>query len=70
MSKLGIPNITKLEESVRLSLEEDIGIGDITGELINPNLLQNASLICREESILCGSNGLKLHLHCLTHYTY
>ena len=55
MSKLGIPNITKLEESVRLSLEEDIGIGDITGELINPNLLQNASLICREESILCGS---------------
>ena len=55
MSKLDIPNITKLEESVRLSLEEDIGIGDITGELINPNLLQNASLICREESILCGS---------------
>lgn len=55
MSKLGVPNITKLEESVRLSLEEDIGIGDITGELINPNLLQNASLICREESILCGS---------------
>ena len=35
MSKLGIPIITKLEESVRLSLEEDIGIGDITGELIN-----------------------------------
>ena len=55
MSKLGIPNITKLEESVRLSLEEDIGLGDITGELINPNLSQKASLICREESILCGS---------------
>ena len=55
MSKLGIPNITKLEESVRLSLEEDIGLGDITGELIDPNLSQKASLICREESILCGS---------------
>ena len=55
MSKLGIPNITKLEESVRLSLEEDIGLGDITGELINPNVSQKASLICREESILCGS---------------
>ena len=54
MSKLGIPNITKLEESVRLSLEEDIGLGDITGELIDPNLSQKASLICREESILCG----------------
>ena len=55
MSKLGIPNITKLEESVRLSLEEDIGLGDITGELIDPKLSQKASLICREESILCGS---------------
>ena len=55
MSKLGIPNITKLEESVRLSLEEDIGLGDITGELIDPNLSQKASLVCREESILCGS---------------
>ena len=55
MSKLGIPNITKLEESVRLSLEEDIGLGDITGELIDPNLSQKASLICSEESILCGS---------------
>ena len=55
MSKLGIPNLTKLEESVRLSLEEDIGLGDITGELIDPNLSQKASLICREESILCGS---------------
>ena len=55
MSKLGIPNIIKLEESVRLSLEEDIGLGDITGEFIDPNLSQKASLICREESILCGS---------------
>ena len=55
MSKFAIPNITKLEESVRLSLEEDIGLGDITGELIDPNLSQKASLICREESILCGS---------------
>ena len=39
MSKLGIPNITKLEESVRLSLEEDIGIGDITGELTSKRIL-------------------------------
>ena len=55
MSKFAIPNITKLEDSVRRALEEDIGLGDITGELIDPNLTQKASLICREESILCGS---------------
>ena len=55
MSKFALPNITKLEDSVRRALEEDIGLGDITGELIDPNLTQKASLICREESILCGS---------------
>ena len=55
MSKFAIPNITKLEDSVKRALEEDIGLGDITGELIDPNLTQKASLICREESILCGS---------------
>ena len=55
MSKRHEPNIIKIEESVKLALEEDIGIGDITGELIDPLQTQSAVLLCREESILCGS---------------
>ena len=55
MSKRHEPNSTKIEESVKLALEEDIGIGDITGELIDPLQTQSAILLCREESILCGS---------------
>ena len=55
MSKRHEPNIIKIEESVKLALEEDIGIGDITGELIDPLQTQSATLLCREESILCGS---------------
>ena len=55
MSKRHEPNSTKIEESVKLALEEDIGIGDITGELIDPLQTQSAVLLCREESILCGS---------------
>ena len=55
MSKRHEPNSVKIEESVKLALEEDIGIGDITGELIDPLQTQSATLLCREESILCGS---------------
>ena len=55
MSKRHEPNSVKIEESVKLALEEDIGIGDITGELIDPLQTQSAVLLCREESILCGS---------------
>ena len=55
MSKRHKPNSVKIEESVKLALEEDIGIGDITGVLIDPLQTQSAILLCREESILCGS---------------
>ena len=55
MSKRYEPNLLKIEESVKLALEEDIGIGDITGELIDPLQTQSAILLCREKSILCGS---------------
>ncbi len=55
MSKRHGPNLVKIEESVKLALEEDIGIGDITGELIDPLQTQSAILLCREKSILCGS---------------
>ena len=55
MSKRHEPNSVKIEESVKLALEEDIGIGDITGVLIDPLQTQSAILLCREESILCGS---------------
>ncbi len=54
MSELITPIKRKVLDSVKLALEEDIGIGDVTGELIDPQKSQTASLICREESVLCG----------------
>ena len=50
------PDLTKVNSSVNKALEEDIGLGDVTGELIDPLKFQTAELICREESILCGSS--------------
>ena len=41
------PDQSKIESSVRRALEEDIGLGDITGELIDPLLIQEAKLVCR-----------------------
>ena len=55
MSESPRPNKQRIEKSVKLALEEDIGMGDITGQLIDPLLSQSAVLITREESILCGS---------------
>ena len=55
MSNKSIIDLNKVVKSVKNALEEDIGNGDITGELINPSQSQEAILICREESILCGS---------------
>jgi len=56
MSELITPNKRKVFNSVKLALEEDIGVGDVTGRLIDPRMSQIASLICREESVLCGKD--------------
>ena len=56
--KLNVRNCIALNSgtsALHLALKSfDIGPGDITGELIDSNLSINASLICREETILCG----------------
>tara|TARA_B100000965_G_C19462628_1_gene700406 strand:- start:82 stop:912 length:831 start_codon:yes stop_codon:yes gene_type:complete len=49
------PDQKRVEISVKRALEEDIGLGDVTGELIDSHIYREAKLVCREESILCGS---------------
>ena len=44
-----------LSSSVRRALSEDIGKGDLTAELIPEQNLASASVISREEAVLCGS---------------
>lgn len=43
-----------VERSVRLALDEDIGSGDITAELIPADRQATATIITRERAILCG----------------
>ncbi len=43
-----------IERTVRWALEEDIGDGDITAELIPAENIATATIITRESAILCG----------------
>ena len=48
------PLLEGLEETVRSALEEDIGSGDITAELVPADHEATATVICRQHATLCG----------------
>jgi nicotinate-nucleotide pyrophosphorylase (carboxylating) len=43
-----------MECAVRLALQEDIGSGDITAELLPPAQMNTARIITREDCVVCG----------------
>ena len=50
------PSEKSIENSVLRALEEDIGDGDRTAALIDPLRKNRAEIVCREDSILCGTD--------------
>ncbi len=49
------PDSAIIENNVTVALEEDIGDGDLTAQLIDPETTARATLINREPLVLCGS---------------
>ncbi|UCJ18290.1 carboxylating nicotinate-nucleotide diphosphorylase [Pseudomonas sp. MM211] len=45
----------EIEANVRRSLREDIGSGDITAQLIPESRLAHATVITREDAVVCGT---------------
>lgn len=45
---------SSIEESVHSALEEDVGSGDITAQLIPPDEIAIANVISREHCVFCG----------------
>lgn len=43
-----------LSATVATALQEDVGTGDLTAQLIAANTQANAKIICREPAIICG----------------
>jgi nicotinate-nucleotide pyrophosphorylase (carboxylating) len=44
-----------LEENIRSALAEDVGTGDLTGELITKDKMVKAMVSVRENAVLCGA---------------
>ena len=49
-----LPSAQHIQQQVRLALDEDVGSGDITAELIPADRQVSGIVICREQAILCG----------------
>jgi nicotinate-nucleotide pyrophosphorylase (carboxylating) len=50
-----LPALSDIERHVRIALEEDIGSGDVTAQLVPEHQKAVARVISREEAVLCGS---------------
>lgn len=46
---------TDLVDTVKFALNEDIGSGDVTADLIPELAYAKATVICREDAVLCGT---------------
>lgn len=49
-----LPSAKNIELQVQQAIEEDVGLGDLTAQLVPINLLTQARIITREAAIMCG----------------
>lgn len=54
MTHAALPPAVHIAQDVERALAEDVGTGDLTGELLPKNLAVAAELITREDAVLCG----------------
>lgn len=50
-----LPPPETISETVRRALQEDIGAGDVTAQLIEPGSLSSARIISRQQAVMCGA---------------
>ena len=48
------PPIEQVQADVRRAIEEDVGAGDLTAILVPPRQRATATVICRDDAIICG----------------
>jgi len=63
MNKNSVALPGDVADTVRRALREDIGSGDITACLIPHGRVVNASVVCRQNAILCGSAWFESVFH-------
>ena len=58
MSTISLPDYlsdAEIERNVAAALNEDVGAGDLTAQLVPEGLRAQATVISREHAVLCGS---------------
>jgi nicotinate-nucleotide pyrophosphorylase (carboxylating) len=51
---IALPSSEYIARTVRTALEEDVGSGDLTAQLIPPDRVSTATVITREDATVCG----------------
>jgi nicotinate-nucleotide pyrophosphorylase (carboxylating) len=46
---------TEIERNVVAALAEDVGSGDLTAQLVDANAVRRATIVSREDAVLCGT---------------
>lgn len=54
-ASLSIDFFKDLDQTVQVAIAEDVGDGDITAQLIDPEKTVSATVITREDGVLCGT---------------
>ncbi len=54
-----------LQRNVQTAIDEDVGSGDLTGELVSANLRVHAQVVVRERAILCGAPWFDAVMHAI-----
>jgi nicotinate-nucleotide pyrophosphorylase (carboxylating) len=52
---VSLPAAEIIADNVRIALAEDVGSGDITAQLIPVDAHATATVMCREQAVLCGT---------------
>lgn len=52
--RIDLPDATSIDADVRRALDEDIGSGDVTADLLPADAIANARVITREPAVICG----------------
>ena len=49
------PLAAEIERNVAAALAEDVGSGDLTAQLVDANAVRRATIVSREDAVLCGT---------------
>ena len=52
-----------IRRAVHIALEEDIGKGDVTASLFSNGKMAEATVVCRDDAVLCGQHWFSEALH-------